>query len=59
MSPEDNNYENSSDDEIFAELERDIDENFDMTALRERRLEELNRECVIPSPSSSLLNEAC
>lgn len=44
MSPEDRELEGTSDDEIFAELEKDIDENFDMTALREQRLEELKHE---------------
>lgn len=33
-----------SDDEIFAELEKEIDEGFDMGALREKRLEALKRE---------------
>lgn len=36
----------ASDDELFAELERDIDEHFDMTAMREHRLEELKQEYV-------------
>ncbi|KLO14948.1 thioredoxin-like protein [Schizopora paradoxa] len=40
-------HENDSDDEIFAELEKDIDENFDMAALREQRLEELQQEMRI------------
>lgn len=35
-----------SDDEIFAELEKEIDEGFDIGALRERRLEALKREYV-------------
>lgn len=46
MGSGDKDYENDSDDEIFAELEKEIDEDFDMTALRERRLEELQQECV-------------
>lgn len=34
----------TSDDEVFAELEREIDDNFDLGALREQRIEELSRE---------------
>ena len=34
----------TSDDELFAELEKEIDEDFDMGALREQRLEELRHE---------------
>ncbi|KAI5125011.1 hypothetical protein M0805_007435 [Coniferiporia weirii] len=33
-----------SDDEIFAELEKDLDNDFDLGALREQRMEELKRE---------------
>ena len=36
----------ASDDEIFAELEREVDDSFDIGAMRERRLEELKKECV-------------
>ena len=35
---------NTSDDEIFSELEREIEDDFDMAAFREQRLEELKRE---------------
>lgn len=38
------NHGEASDDELFAELEKEIDENFDMGALREQRLEELRQE---------------
>ena len=37
-------HNETSDDELFAELEKEIDEDFDMGALREQRLEELRRE---------------
>ena len=36
--------DDASDDELFAELEKEIDEDFDMGALREQRLEELRQE---------------
>ena len=32
--------------ELFEELERELEDGFDMGALRERRMEELKRECV-------------
>ena len=35
---------NANDDEIFEELEREIEDDFDMVAFREQRLEELKRE---------------
>ena len=38
------NSDDASDDELFAELEKEIDEDFDMGALREQRLEELRQE---------------
>ena len=34
----------ASDDEIFEELEKELDDDFDIAALRERRLEELKHE---------------
>lgn len=46
MGGEDQDVENASDEEIFAELEKEIDEQFDMSALREQRLEELKQECA-------------
>ncbi|THH10225.1 hypothetical protein EW145_g1471 [Phellinidium pouzarii] len=39
-----NDTSGTSDDEIFAELEKDLDEDFDLGALREQRMEELKRE---------------
>lgn len=34
-------------DEMFDELERELDDGFDMGGFRERRLEELKREYVL------------
>lgn len=36
----------ASDDEVFAELEREIEDDFEIGALRERRIEELRKEWV-------------
>lgn len=35
---------NESDDEIFSKLEKEIEDDFDMAAFREQRLEGLKRE---------------
>ena len=41
---EDDEIVKDSDDELFDELEREIDNDFDLGALREQRIEELKQE---------------
>ena len=41
---EDDEIAKDSDDEVFDELEREIDNDFDLGALREQRIEELKQE---------------
>ena len=41
---EDDEIAKDSDDELFDELEREIDNDFDLGALREQRIEELKQE---------------
>lgn len=37
-------HDEPSDDELFAELEREVEEDFDMGAMREQMMERLKRE---------------
>jgi len=36
--------QNDDDDALFEELEKELDDDFDMAGIRERRIEELKRE---------------
>ena len=37
------------DDELFEQLEKELEDDFELAGIRERRMEEMKRECVQPA----------
>lgn len=44
---------NASDDELFADLEDELDNEFDMSGLRERRMQQLQEEYAMETSNQS------
>lgn len=46
FSSKDDEYSDPEDADLFEELDTELEDGFDLGGLRERRMEELRRECV-------------